>query len=429
MEVPNLCVMLLLLHAQAGIAGAESIISPYIKHFEVLSYDTEDLHRRHVRARRATQPEDDTLQLNLTAFQRTFHLILRRDASVFSEGFTVESGNGSASVDLSHLYSGSLKGEPGSVCYGSVLEGQFEGTIRTGNRTYHIESAHRYTSSPTDRRSIIYREDAVVLPQRMPPSDGFCAAERLNLLSQSLRPVEEKTVSRPRRTIDKSKTSCLLHLHVDHLYYKKFKSVEAVVAQIASYLRAVNDVFDKAEFDGINLINFRVKNLNVMFQEDESDPLNPLYIGPEKLLSLFSENNWGNYCLSYLLTNRDYSGVLGLAWEGKAGNWGGICSQYTTLRNWAHVHPQHGAHHHSELRANPSPPPRRADRRSRTGPQPGISARRGRELRGPGVKRGQRPLPDVSSRHRRGAGKQRQILPVQHRTHQQHPEAEEGRLL
>ncbi|XP_024134861.2 disintegrin and metalloproteinase domain-containing protein 10 [Oryzias melastigma] len=333
MEVPNLCVMLLLLHAQAGIAGAESIISPYIKHFEVLSYDTEDLHRRHVRARRATQPEDDTLQLNLTAFQRTFHLILRRDASVFSEGFTVESGNGSASVDLSHLYSGSLKGEPGSVCYGSVLEGQFEGTIRTGNRTYHIESAHRYTSSPTDRRSIIYREDTVVLPQRMPPSDGFCAAERLNLLSQSLRPVEEKTVSRPRRTIDKSKTSCLLHLHVDHLYYKKFKSVEAVVAQIASYLRAVNDVFDKAEFDGINLINFRVKNLNVMFQEDESDPLNPLYIGPEKLLSLFSENNWGNYCLSYLLTNRDYSGVLGLAWEGKAGNWGGICSQYTTLRN------------------------------------------------------------------------------------------------
>lgn len=56
-----------------------------------------------------------------------------------------------------------------------------------------------------------------------------------------------------------------------------------------------------------------------MTEEDESDPLNPLYIGPEKLLSLFSENNWGNFCLSYLLTNRDYSGVLGLAWEGKAG--------------------------------------------------------------------------------------------------------------
>uniref|UniRef100_A0A3P9J7M5 ADAM10 endopeptidase n=1 Tax=Oryzias latipes TaxID=8090 RepID=A0A3P9J7M5_ORYLA len=263
----------------------------------------------------------------------TFHLILSRDASVFSEDFSVESGNGSASVDLSHLYSGSLKGERGSACYGSVLQGQFEGTIQTGNRTYYIESVHRSTGSPTDRLSIIYRKDDMVLPQRMPPSDGFCAAQRLNILGQSLRPVEEATVSRPRRTIDESKTSCLLHLHVDHLYYNKFKSVEAVVAQVAFYIRAVNDIFDKADFEGINLINFRVKSLHVMTEEDESDPLNPLYIGPEKLLSLFSENNWGNFCLSYLLTNRDYSGVLGLAWEGKAGNWGGICSQYTTLRN------------------------------------------------------------------------------------------------
>ena len=54
-------------------------------------------------------------------------------------------------------------------------------------------------------------------------------------------------------------------------------------------------------------------------EEDVDDPLQRLFLGPEKLLSLYSESNWGNYCLSYLLTNRDYSGVLGLAWEGKAG--------------------------------------------------------------------------------------------------------------
>lgn len=57
----------------------------------------------------------------------------------------------------------------------------------------------------------------------------------------------------------------------------------------------------------------------VMTEDDKKDPLSPLYIGPEKLLSLYSENNWGNFCLSYLLTNRDYSGVLGLAWEGRTG--------------------------------------------------------------------------------------------------------------
>lgn len=59
--------------------------------------------------------------------------------------------------------------------------------------------------------------------------------------------------------------------------------------------------------------------LQVMTEEDKNDPLHRRFIGPEKLLSLYSENNWGNFCLSYLLTNRDYSGVLGLAWEGKAG--------------------------------------------------------------------------------------------------------------
>lgn len=57
----------------------------------------------------------------------------------------------------------------------------------------------------------------------------------------------------------------------------------------------------------------------VMTEDNKNDPLSPLYIGPEKLLSLYSENNWGNFCLSYLLTNRDYSGVLGLAWEGRTG--------------------------------------------------------------------------------------------------------------
>lgn len=60
--------------------------------------------------------------------------------------------------------------------------------------------------------------------------------------------------------------------------------------------------------------------LQVMTEEDPSSPISMAHIGPEKLLSLFSKMNWNDYCLSYLLTDRDFSGVLGLAWEGKAGN-------------------------------------------------------------------------------------------------------------
>ena len=45
---------------------------------------------------------------------------------------------------------------------------------------------------------------------------------------------QETLVSRSRRTVDESKTSCLLHFHADRLYYKRFKSIEAVVAQVNS---------------------------------------------------------------------------------------------------------------------------------------------------------------------------------------------------
>lgn len=61
-------------------------------------------------------------------------------------------------IELTDLVSFvALTGEHDSACHGSVLEGQFEGSIHTGNVTYHIEAAHRYNI--TDHHSIIYRED------------------------------------------------------------------------------------------------------------------------------------------------------------------------------------------------------------------------------------------------------------------------------
>lgn len=51
-----------------------------------------------------------------------------------------------------------LPGERDSACYGSVFQGQFEGTIHTGNDTYHVESVYRYSHSKTDHHSIIYHE-------------------------------------------------------------------------------------------------------------------------------------------------------------------------------------------------------------------------------------------------------------------------------
>uniref|UniRef100_A0A672QI11 Disintegrin and metalloproteinase domain-containing protein 10-like n=1 Tax=Sinocyclocheilus grahami TaxID=75366 RepID=A0A672QI11_SINGR len=283
-------------------------ISKYIKCHEGLSYDRELIKQQHQRIRRETHPNKQELLLDFNAFQREFHLRLKPDVNSFTEDFKIQSEDETQMVDLSHIYSGALKDEKESSCQGSVLEGQFEGSITTANGTFYVEPTDRYTTSNTDHHSIIYHEDDVV------KSSPSCDPHQI-------------PVSRSKRKVDQSKTSCLLHLHADHRFYKRFGSVEAVVAQVASYMKAVNDIYDKADFEGIELVNFKVKFLTVITEEDPSSPLGKTHIGPEKLLSLFSEMNWSNYCLSYLLTNRDFSGVLGLAWEGKTDNWGGICSE------------------------------------------------------------------------------------------------------
>ncbi|XP_016101906.1 disintegrin and metalloproteinase domain-containing protein 10-like, partial [Sinocyclocheilus grahami] len=293
-------------------------ISKYIKHYEGLSYDRDLIKQQHQRIRRETHPNKQELHLNFNAFQREFHLRLKPDVNGFTEDFKVQSEDETQMVDLSHIYSGAVEDESEFSCQGSVLEGQFEGSITTANGTFYVEPIDRYTTSNTDDHSIIYHEDDVDSAPLKQAHVGFCGAERLQHLVQNHQ--EQIPVSRSKRKVDQSKTSCLLHLHADHRFYKRFGSVEAVVAQVASYMKAVNDIYDKAEFDGIELVHFKVKFLTVITKEDPSSPLGKTHIGPEKLLCLFSETNWNDYCLSYLLTNRDFSGVLGLAWEGKPGN-------------------------------------------------------------------------------------------------------------
>lgn len=39
--------------------------------------------------------------------------------------------------------------------------------------------------------------------------------------------------------------------------------MQLYVFQVASYMKAVNDIYDKADFDGIELVNFKVKFLTV----------------------------------------------------------------------------------------------------------------------------------------------------------------------
>ncbi|MBN3309742.1 ADA10 protein, partial [Amia calva] len=290
---------------------------------------------------------------------RTFCLRLRRDTTAFSEDFRIHLQNGSQAADLSHIYSGELEDERGSICHGSVLQGQFEGFIQTRNGTYYVEPLGRYDQNHSEHHSVIYHEDDVAGKDdtgiRVREEEGVWERGLGNVrafystqgqpVSSTLKGIKSHIndvpyIHVPRRTVDYTTTSCMLYLRTDYRYFKRFGSKEAVVAQVASYIKAVNELYQRVDFEGIRLINFQVKDLEVstlgcfqiISQEDPSSPLYPTFIGPEKLLMLFSEANWDKYCLSYLLTDRDYSGTLGLAWEGMPGNSGGICSKYANFR-------------------------------------------------------------------------------------------------
>ncbi|XP_074834037.1 disintegrin and metalloproteinase domain-containing protein 10-like [Carettochelys insculpta] len=259
---------------------------------------------------------------------RTFRLRLSRDTSAFTRDFKITGKATSEPADVSYVYSGVLQDEPGSLCHGAIINGLFEGFIRTKNGTYYVESSRASTSNGTSPdHSSIHHESDIDYSFLEDPASALSARrthQALQNLQQELK-LKGETLERQRRSLDYSRTSCLLYLQVDYLFYQRFGTTEAVVAQIASDIKAVNAIYEGANFGGIRHINFKVKTLNLI-QED--DPSGSPFIGPEMLLMLHSKSNWDTYCLSYLLTDRDYSGVLGIAFTGQVGDFGGICSKH-----------------------------------------------------------------------------------------------------
>lgn len=59
----------LTLNSVPGLFG--NPLNKYIRHYEVLSYDTEVLHNSHQRAKRALSPEEKTVQLDFHAHGRS----------------------------------------------------------------------------------------------------------------------------------------------------------------------------------------------------------------------------------------------------------------------------------------------------------------------------------------------------------------------
>ncbi|XP_053783502.1 disintegrin and metalloproteinase domain-containing protein 10 isoform X3 [Desmodus rotundus] len=260
-------VLILLFSWAAGLGGQYgNPLTKYIRHYEGLSYDVDSFHQKHQRAKRAVSHEDQFLRLDFHAHGRHFNLRMKRDTSLFSDEFKVETSNKVLDYDTSHIYTGHIYGEEGSFSHGSVIDGRFEGFIQTHGGTFYVEPAERYIKDRTlPFHSVIYHEDDINYPHKYGPQGG-CA---------------------------------------DHSVFERMRKYQMTGVEEVTQINTTAD------------------------EKDPTNPFRFPNIGVEKFLELNSEQNHDDYCLAYVFTDRDFDdGVLGLAWVGApSGSSGGICEK------------------------------------------------------------------------------------------------------
>lgn len=133
--------------------------------------------------------------------------------------------------------------------------------------------------------------------------------------------------------IDPKKTTCMLYLQADHLFYQKMGSEEACIETMTRHVQKVNSIYRTTDFDQdgrSDNISFLIKRIKVHTMDAlrEQEYRFPGNYGVEKFLELFSEEDYDAFCLAYMFTYRDFEGgTLGLAWTGDLKNAGGVCEK------------------------------------------------------------------------------------------------------
>jgi len=134
--------------------------------------------------------------------------------------------------------------------------------------------------------------------------------------------------------VDNRKSTCMLYLQADHLFFNKMGgSEEACIETMTRHVQRVNSIFRLVDFDldgKPDNISFMIKRIKVHTKEAVKDPKYrfPGNYGVEKFLEIFSEEDYDAFCLAYMFTYRDFEGgTLGLAWTGDLKNAGGVCEK------------------------------------------------------------------------------------------------------
>ncbi|XP_076356535.1 disintegrin and metalloproteinase domain-containing protein 10-like [Tachypleus tridentatus] len=364
-------------------------LNEYIQHYETLSYDVPKIYMHTLRTRRSSAAGEE-VHIQFYAHKRKFHLRLKRDTSVFSPDLVIDTPAGKlTNVDISHLYKGDLFGEQGSMVYGSISDGLFDGKIHTLDKTYFVEQAHKYFKNASKPfHSIIYMDTDVQDPYsagRTGHSAGCGVTEEVqqwmeNIVNSEVRlekPLQNKphfgdgdsyfkrsqrwlvdkysmvnnnVISPERLQSIKQRRECTLFIQTDIFLWKYVKSHfnkhsdtkirEEIVSLVAQHIHAINQIYENTNFKLYKGIKFVVRRLKINDTSacNETNRLSNPFCAPNidvsNFLNLNSQVNHTGFCLAYIFTYRDFTGgTLGLAWVASAkGMSGGICEKHKSYR-------------------------------------------------------------------------------------------------
>jgi len=331
-------------------SGSRNQLSKFIKHYEGLNYDRNDLKSKHQRVRRSLNPHEE-LHLNFHSHGRYFPLRLKRDISIFSEEFNIPEGD--HTFHPANVYEGWIQGDQGSRVHGFLHDEIFEGKIRmSSGREFHIEPAWKYFNE-SKFHSVIYDVDNIHYPyphgagcgMRSELKDWMSKVQRSHIVKEeevkreNTLPKDDDAARGPEalrvRRAAAAKTSCRLYVQADWKYVDLFaKSKDRSLYLMTQYVKSVADVYKETIFTGyqhrVELTISRMKAETKSDCQSTNCKFLDANIGVAKFLELNSETNHDDHCLAYVFTYRDFAdGVLGLAWIGeKSGASGGVCERW-----------------------------------------------------------------------------------------------------
>ncbi|XP_052814652.1 disintegrin and metalloproteinase domain-containing protein 10-like isoform X3 [Mya arenaria] len=290
-----------------------NVLDDYILHYEELNYDTEAVHNSHLRHKRSIDP---AVHLDINAFERPFKLKLTRDTSSFSSDFQLEFNGTLLTPDLSFLYSGELKDQPGSKVQGAIIQGIFTGSIHVPSEkeVYHVEKSKRFFEHSPVFHSVIYRESDMNLDpfserrtreRREAKQQGSCGNDnaqewmRQTVANEIVTPnvrakrhskewqgihsaaegsaskytaqANSKTLHRAKRetvkdfgnlrNINSKKNTCIMALRADPFFWDRYMekangnaelAKDEILAFFDSHIKAIREIYSKTRFQTYN---------------------------------------------------------------------------------------------------------------------------------------------------------------------------------